>query len=311
MNRMVYRLISVIVAFALTVGSHYNVQASSASVAQMSRSQIASVAMAAVTKSYIVDKDNVGGNGCNDTWPGTLNQPFCTINKGVALLQPGEALYVRGGTYPTFSVNKSNIIISGYNDEFPIINGGIGIRLYNASYVTIHGFEVVAATGNWSGGITLDGGGYNTVDGNKVHDNPYAGISGIKICDSSFNKVTNNESYHNNQGGIVVSGSSTDNDVGFNKSHDNTLSGGDSDGVSLSYPSTRTNLHDNLVYGNSDDGIDTWDSPGNFIIHNIVHDQNGVGDGNGIKLGDGATGGNNLIMQNMSYNNKATGFTSN
>ncbi len=169
----------------------------------------------------------------------------------------------------------------------------------------------MAATGNWSGGIMLDGGGYNIVDGNKVHDNPYVGISGIKICDSSFNKVTNNESYHNNQGGIVVCGSSTDNDVGFNKSHDNTLSPGDSDGISLSYPSTRTNLHDNLVYGNSDDGIDTWDSPGNFIIHNIVHDQNGIGDGNGIKLGDGATGGNNLIRQNISYNNKATGFTSN
>jgi len=311
MNKMVYGLMSVIAAFALTVGNHYSVHASSASVAQMQRSQVSLAAMGDVTQSYIVDKDNVGGNRCNDTWPGTLNQPFCTINKGIAALQPGEALYVRGGTYPAFSVNKSNITISGYSGEFPIINGGIGIRLYNASYVTLHGFEVVGTIGNWSGGITLDGGGHNIIDGNKAHDNTNVGMSGIQIYNSSFNKVANNEVYNNYESGITISGNSSDNDVGFNKSHDNTLNGGDSDGISLSYPSTRTNLHDNLVYGNSDDGIDTWDSTGNFIIGNIVHDQNGIGDGNGIKLGDGATGGNNLIKQNISYNNKVAGFTSN
>ncbi len=132
MNKTLYRLMSIVVALTLTVGSRYSVQALSASVAQISRSQVTLAAMGDVTKSYIVDKDNVGGNGCNDTWPGTLNQPFCGIDRGISILQPGEVLYVRGGTYPTFSVNKSNITVSSYNDEWPIISGGIGIRLYNA-----------------------------------------------------------------------------------------------------------------------------------------------------------------------------------
>jgi parallel beta-helix repeat protein len=291
---------STIVLFALMFGNFYSVSAASVS-----------AALVTTVKSYIADKNNIGENGCNDAWPGTLSQPFCTINKGIAVLQSGDTLYVRRGTYPAFSVNKSNITISGYNGELPIINEGIGIRLYNASYVTVHGFEVVGAAGNWSGGITLDGGGYNIIDGNKAHDNTYAGMSGIQIYNSSFNKVTNNEAYNNYESGITISGNSSDNDVGFNKAYNNVLSGGNSDGMGSSYPSTRTNFHDNLIYGNADDGIDTWNSQGNFIIHNIAYNHNGVGDGNGFKLGGGATGGHNLIKQNISYNNKARGFTSN
>ena len=172
---------------------------------------------------YYTDGNNKGGNDCNDSWAGTLSQPFCTIAKGISKLTPGDTLYVRGGNYPSFdNGNKSGtvggyITISGYNNEMPIVNGGIGIRLWNASYIKIKGFEVTGATGNWSGGITLDNSNNNIVESNKTHDNIASGISGIKVYNSSSNKVLNNESFRNNGSGISVTGNSTDNDVGFNK----------------------------------------------------------------------------------------------
>jgi len=319
LNHKITKPLSIILSLGMLLNSHGNVYASpSANIRHQD------VSLQAAAKTLFVDKNNTGGNGCNDSWAGTIAQPLCTINKGLSLLQPGDTLYVRKGTYPSFSVSNSGssgkyITISGYNGEMPFVKGGQGIELRGTSYVALSGFEVSGATGNWTGGISLTNSNtanprYNVIEGNKVHGNIYAGMSGIKISEGSYNKILHNEVYDNYFTGIRVSGVSssiTENEIGYNLVYNHTLAGGDSDGIGLSGTTvTRTYIHDNVVHDNSDDGIDTWNSTYNIIVGNVSYNHNGVGDGNGFKLG-GVDGGHNLIKNNIAYNNKARGFDSN
>jgi hypothetical protein len=81
----------------------------------------------ALAKSYYV-----APNG-NDSNPGTIDAPFATINKAHDndALQPGDTIYLRGGTYfPSEQAvfrkkgNATNYIhIKSYPKEFPLING--------------------------------------------------------------------------------------------------------------------------------------------------------------------------------------------
>lgn len=319
LNHKTNKLLGIILSLGMLLNSYGNAYASASA-----NIKYQDVSTQAVSKTLIVDRNNIGGSGCNDAWAGTITQPLCTIDKGLSLLQPGDTLLVRKGTHPSFSVSVSGladkyITISGYNGEMPHIQGGQGIELRGTSYVVLRGFEVNGATGNWTGGISLTNSdtanpSYNIVEGNKVHGNTYAGMSGIKISEGSYNKILHNEVYDNYFTGIRVSGVSgiiTDNEIGYNIVYNHTLAGSDSDGIGLNGTTvTRTYIHDNIVHDNSDDGIDTWNSTNNTIVGNVSYNHNGVGDGNGFKMG-GVNGGHNLIKNNIAYNNKARGFDSN
>ena len=254
----------------------------------------------------------VANNG-NDSNPGSLTLPFATISKAMYVVQSGDTIVVRGGIYPDFYTNKSNITISGYNGEMPVISGGIGIRCFQQTNVVIQGFEVTKTTaGNYVGAIMLDQCNNSVIQNNKIHDNLNTYVSGISINDSSNNKIMNNESYNNSYVGINISGASLNNEVAFNKAHNNNLAAGDADGITISDSLvTNTNIHDNMVFDNSDDGIDTWISAGNTITNNTSYGNGGTGDGNGFKLGGAGAGGNNTALGNISYSNMTCGFTSN
>lgn len=294
MKNLISRSMSILAAFALIFGSHFNAQASSA----------------ATTTLLVANQYYVSVTG-SDTNPGTQAAPFNTISKAMSVALAGDLIYVRAGTYPAFSVAKSGLTISGYNSELPLISGGTGIRCSNKSNITIKGFEVTGASGSWIGAIMLDNCSNVVVSGNKVHDNIASTVSGIAVSGSN-NKILNNEIYNNNFSGVRLSGTSLNNEIGFNRIYNHTLSTNDSDGIDLADATvTQTNIHDNTIFGNSDDGIDTWSSPGNTITNNVAYRNGGTGDGNGFKLGGNATGGNNRVVGNVSYSNLTCGFTSN
>gem|GEM_PF-3350955 len=324
MNKKLYQLLSFVAVLALALGGTGRVFASSA------QNQITAAQTWTVTKSYIVDKGNIGGKGCNDTWPGTLSQPLCTVNAGLALAQPGEGVFMRAATYPSFIVTRSGtssayITISSYNGEKAIISGGSdAVQLKGVSYIRISGLEVTGATGSYGDGIRVTQSSgkfpyYNIIENNLVHDNTGSNTVGILIENGSYNKVVNNKVYNNYLSGIqVISHTSvspsgiTGNEVTGNESYNNTLGGGNSDGIKLEGAGTNNTLvANNIVHGNADDGIDTWNSPNNIIVGNIVYGQTGSGDGNGFKLGGGGTGGYNIVKQNIAYGNKRNGFDSN
>ena len=65
----------------------------------------------------------VSPNGNNSNL-GTIQKPFKTINKGISVLNSGDTLNVRAGTYfERVIINKPKVIIQGYGNEKPKISG--------------------------------------------------------------------------------------------------------------------------------------------------------------------------------------------
>jgi len=330
MNKITRRFIYAFVMITLMFGTFHNAEASSAPITTVPRNQVGLNESWTVTKSYVVDKGNVGGKGCNDNWTGTVDQPLCTVARGLTLVQPGEGLFLRAATYPSFTVTKSGassgyITISSYAGEKAIVNGGYdAIQLRGASYVRIYGLEVTGANGNYGAGIHVTQGSgaspsFNIIENNMVHDNTGANTMGIVIENGSNNKVLNNKVYNNYLSGIVVISHTsnspsgiTGNEIVGNESYNNVMGGGDGDGIKLEGSGTKNTLiMNNISHNNSDDGIDTWNSSHNIIVGNISYGQTGPGDGNGFKLGGGGTGGYNFVKQNIAYGNKFNGFDAN
>ncbi len=266
----------------------------------------------------------------NDANSGTITAPFRSTTKGVSMLSAGDTLYVRAGTYSSFTVSRSGtatspITISGYNNEFPTISGGIGIRLSGVSYVKVQGFEVTGATGNGikrMGGVVIQNGNNNTIENCRIHDNNIDSPNGIKVEGaSSNNRLIYNTVYSNGgpDGGSGIrfynptSTQSTGNEIGWNTVYNNIGTVGNSDGISVVDRIVYTNIHDNVVYGNGDDGIDVWNTQYNTIVNNKSY-SHVIGDGNGFKLGGydaNGIGGNNTIRNNHAFSNKYNGFDSN
>ena len=87
----------------------------------------------------------------NDANPGTIAQPFRTIQRGVDKLTAGDTLFIRGGTYYELAIlrnsgtAKRQISLMAYPGENPIINGGDstallgdgGIQYWNIQGLTI------------------------------------------------------------------------------------------------------------------------------------------------------------------------------
>jgi parallel beta-helix repeat protein len=129
----------------------------------------------------------------NDSNPGTLTQPFRTIQKGVNKLAAGDTLYIRGGTYTEkIQINVSgspsqHITISSYPGETAIMDGnGLDPTLpaytrlieLNGSYVLIENLELTYPKGRgivlWKDANTDSS--YNIIRNLNVHNTWGVGI---------------------------------------------------------------------------------------------------------------------------------------
>jgi parallel beta-helix repeat protein len=149
--------------------------------------------IASATNYYVATAAG-GGNNNN---PGTLAQPFLTINYAESKLANGvggDTIFVRGGTYnasvlfylSSGTAGNPNVLIN-YPTESPIIDGtGISIGggsalvyLYAVSYIEINGFEIQNCRGsNTVIAIQAAGGGSNNTFKNlTVHDSDGTGIN--------------------------------------------------------------------------------------------------------------------------------------
>ena len=104
----------------------------------------------------------VATNG-NDSNPGTISQPFRTVGKGTSALKPGDALYLRAGTYdaiiggwdiPAGSPGQ-HTMIAGYAKENPTIRctncGAYAIVNLGLSYITAQDFTIDGINGGVDG----------------------------------------------------------------------------------------------------------------------------------------------------------------
>ena len=85
----------------------------------------------------------VVSTGGNDNNPGTLALPFKTIQHAANIAQPGDTVFIRGGTYrETVTPARSGTV-----------SAPITYRPYNSESVTISGADIVNGWLNSSGSI--------------------------------------------------------------------------------------------------------------------------------------------------------------
>jgi len=273
---------------------------------------------------YYIDKASLGGT-CSDSNPGTITQPWCTISKANQTLVAGDTVYLRQGSYqselilPRNSGNSTSLITySAYGTEKPVLSvGQYGtiILLEGKNYIKVEKltFENVNA---WVTSRNSD----NNVFQNNIFRNGGGWGCFSLSQDSDFNKILNNQMSScgdaaTNEGDVI--------DIAHN-SDDNLIEGNDISngghaliGVIGAWSATDTyypngsvyrtiirnnNLHNEwaTVLGL---GYHTFDS---IIENNRIYNASRGSDL--VKVGIQLVSNNNIVRQNLIYNNKGSGI---
>jgi parallel beta-helix repeat protein len=255
--------------------------------------------------------------------------PFCSITKGVSMLQPGTTLSIGNGTYaeqvkpPVSGTPAAPILVTNIPGASPQVTGGTaanGVNLASRSYLTISGLTITGTSGDgvnvtsssnivlaglhvsgsgqptatgYAKGIKLIGTTASTVTGSTVDHNTDSGI--YLAQGSTGDLITGNNTFSNARGytraapGIDLR--SSGNSVIGNSSHDNEDSG-----IQL-YTGDANLVADNVSYRNGDHGIDDYAVTNEHVIGNTVYRNTTAG----INFEGGSTGAvaeNNISVDN-------------
>ncbi|NPA74384.1 MAG: DUF1565 domain-containing protein [Epsilonproteobacteria bacterium] len=243
-----------------------------------------------VYNEYFVSSDG------SDSADGSKEHPFKSIQKALELLEPGDVLSIRGGTYPidvnvTISgIMDKPITIQAYSGEKVVFVGPYGDdkqydttrNLFSDSFVVKGSWLIIKdlEIKNAATAIYVGGGASNNIFENlSLHDNYWSGM--ILTDGASFNTVINCDSYYNydsnthgqHADGFVIAGHDTD---------------------STPYVGEGNRFEGCRSWGNADDGYDCWEAGNKVEFINCLSYDNGKniwddsdfqGDGNGFKLG--------------------------
>ncbi len=258
----------------------------------------------------------VATNG-SDSSAGTLAAPFATLMQAQAAASSGDTIYVRGGTYASFTIaatdssynyvhrfSKANLTYSAYPGETPVFNFAsmpTNLRVCDfhitAANTVIRGFEVTGTpvgTQKQSECFRIEGNGTNCDFYDCVaHDNA---ANGFYFVTGATGSCTRCDAY-NNIGPTTDNIGNTD---GF---------GAHGNGVVFRYCRS---------WHNSDDGFDCLTSAGaNTFDHCWAYNMTAGGDSNGFKIGGYASGNVPTVIpvHTVSYclaaNNGSHGFYAN
>ncbi len=251
-----------------------------------------------------------GGNDAND---GSLEHPWGTFAFATDQLNPGDTLFVRGGTYDIDTRLRwqtgdggsagSPIKIWAAAGERPVLDfssmtatlgssNGRGIQIDdNVNYLHFRGLTIQGAKDN---GLH-NSGDFNTFEQLTLRSNA---DSGLQLSgDAAFNLILNSDSYEN---------------------FDPHNGGENADGFAAKFNMLGPgNVFDgNRAWGNSDDGWDMWEAANGVVVRNSWAFDNGKdiwnvgsgfnGDGNGFKLGQNS--GDHLLTNVLAWSNQVRGI---
>jgi len=255
----------------------------------------------------------------SDSNPGTLAAPLLTIQRAVALAQPGSTIYVRGGTYaPSTNIQlladgtaSAPITLRNYGSERVIIDGE------NMAYTPgAVGSSIPRAD---RGAIHIEGDWWRLVGLEIIHG-PYA-IFGLDTNNSVFDRLVTRDNYET---GLHLQGASSNNQILNLDSYGNRdprKNGESADGLAIKEGSGSGNVVRGVrLWNNSDDGLDLWMFSSPILVENSLAWGNGfnrwnlpdfTGDGNGFKLGGNGVAANHTVRNSMAWDNAVGGFIDN
>jgi hypothetical protein len=238
----------------------------------------------------------------NDANPGTVDQPFKSVSKGLTAIGSNGTVMLRGGVHllgtSKLNLSKTNqasspIKLWAYPAETPILdctgNTSDGISI-SGSYYHLKGFEVRKAGHN---GINISGNN-NIIENCSVHDNQNTGLhlTASVVPGPSNNLILNCDAYLN---------------------YDPPKYGSDADGFSAKWTIGPGNVFRGCrAFNNSDDGWDLWMGTSPVLIENCYAFRNGVdswhsgsfdGNGNGFKLGGNFVATPHVVRNCVSFDN--------
>ncbi|HVT07756.1 MAG TPA: right-handed parallel beta-helix repeat-containing protein [Polyangia bacterium] len=263
----------------------------------------------------------------SDSNPGTMAQPFGTVQKAVDAPSPGDTVWFRAGTYKNakqIRITKSGtsdsqrINFFAYQGEVPVIDFSTYVSsntasdqptiLITGSWLHFKGLEVANGAVQPSGSHSND-----AVRASNTHDNIFELLN----------------IHHNFGPGLFIDGGTGGHLILNCDSHDNYDKNGsqgdgqNGDGFGVHYQMTgpSTVLRGNRAWINSDDGYDLISQEVPVTIENCWAVMNGYadggstrpssGNGNGFKAGSSKTGIRHLLQQNVAWKNGAAGFYAN
>ena len=245
-------------------------------------------ASAALAETYYVAPPASGGSNAN---PGTLEQPWATLQHAANTIGPGDTVLVRAGDYV-----GAEFTTSGTPAE-PIV-----LQAFPGELV-----RIVADAPTRPDGINLEGASWMTVDGFQVDGRTRAGIRAV-LCEHVT--IRNNRLDQNGRWGILT-GFCDDLVIENNVASRSVIE----HGIYVSNSGDRPIVRGNTLFSNNANGLhmngDVFSQPGDGIIsnalveNNVIHD-NGVAGGSGINM-DGVQ--DSLIRNNLLYAARASGIS--
>lgn len=264
----------------------------------------------------------------SDSGPGSIAQPFATLQKGSDVAEPGDTVYIRGGRYSiTTPVNSgAGIALS----KSGTANKRICYFAYPGEKPVFDFAKMKISTSGYTFGFVVTG-SWLHLKGFEVANVPMYTRSN---CGMSVNGANNDifermEFHHNNGTGLFFSKGTGGHLVLNCDSHDNydpTSNQGDgqnSDGFGVHYQTsgTPTVFRGCRAWWNSDDGWDFISQEVPVIVENswaYMHGyansgtkRPGSGNGNGFKAGSSRTGIRHTIRNCVAWKNGAAGFYAN
>jgi hypothetical protein len=272
------------------------------------RARVTVVDLALETAAYYVAPTG------DDAAAGTKAAPFATMKKAAELAQPGQLVYIRGGTYlATTKIGLTRtgtaatpIRIRAYPGEHPVLD-------VSATDVTT-GQDAISISGSFYRlyGLEIVGSAHNSV---KISGNDNT----IENC---ISRAARNTGFHITGGtaGTTYPARNTYLNCDSIRSFDAPI-GGNADGFSAKWNLGLGNVFRGCrAIENSDDGWDLWMGDGSVLIENCRAIRNGInvwasptfnGNGQGFKLGGNNVGAPHRLVRSLSWGNRSYGIDQN
>lgn len=194
----------------------------------------------------------------DDSHPGTEQKPFQTFTHATSVLEPGDTLIIKDGSYE----EQLRITVSGTETDYitvradnlhgavlhPFGEEDTSTVYVSGDYIVLDGIEVAGST-NYC--IEVDDAAYTTVTSTKVHDCVAHGI----YTDGTYTIIDNNDVSLSNL---------------VNEARDNRVQWGS--GIKVRIGGDNIVISNNTVYHNYGEGIAVTRGTNTTVVNNTVYD---------------------------------------